>query len=255
MKKSAYFSDLAFAFCAVFLPVLCFLRYQKLSLPLALATAFLLALGVCFLLAALMQKRQRGRTLKNKEKRETEMLALHLALMSREEQTDFFAKRCRCLLGAESATPVYRNGRVFLETETQVAYCAFSASPARANDALPLLAFPTEKEAVLLCNATDREADGFLARFHLRILRAEEIYLRLKEEQLLPERYKSERAFEKKKRRKIELWLQKKNARPFLKGGALILTASLFSPFPYYYLLMGCALTATSALIRAFGKA
>lgn len=255
MRKSGYLSDLIFAFSAIFLPLLCFLRYRKLSLPLALATAALFAAGVCFLLAAFFHKRYDGKKLKNAEKKEIEMLTLHLALLSREEQTAFFAERAAYILKSEYVQTVRKDGNLFLETQEHAAYCLFSVSPARANDALPLLVYSTEKEPVLLCNATDQEADGFLERFRLRVLRAEEIYLRLKADGLLPERYKSEKAFEKKKKRKRELWLQKKNARPFLKGGALILTASLFTPFPYYYLIMGCALTAASVLIRIFGKA
>ena len=39
MKKSAYFSDVAFAFTLTFLPTLCYLRYRKLGLGISFVVA------------------------------------------------------------------------------------------------------------------------------------------------------------------------------------------------------------------------
>ena len=67
----------------------------------------------------------------------------------------------------------------------------------------------------------------------LRAIAVEEVYLRLKDAEQLPAEYKSAAAFTKKKKRRIQLWFQKSNAKPFLTGGSLVLVSSLFSPFPF----------------------
>lgn len=268
MKKSAYFSDVAFAFTLTFLPTLCYLRYRKLGLGISFVIAALLGIAVCLIVAALMQKRYTKRKLQATEQREAEMLRLHLALLSQKEQSEFFLERINSLFSSvdnvaeggnkqencDEERLVVRDGKWFIETASTVYYCFFSASAISANEALPLLSYPTEKETVLLCGDVSTDAEGFFARFSLRFLTMGELYLKLKQAELLPQTYKSAAAFEKKKKRRFQLWFQKRNARPFFTGGALVLITSLFTPFPYYYLVMGCAMLLTAALVRLLGK-
>ncbi len=322
MKKSAYFSDVAFAFTLTFLPTLCYLRYRKLGLGASFTVAALLGIAVCLLVAALMQKRYVKRKLKAAEKREAEMLRLHLALLSQKEQSEFFLERINSLFShadggvegndngkplngvhpatsdgqencegarllgdarhaadsgqencndarllgdarhaadsgqenCEGARLVSRDGKWFIETADTVYYCCFSASAISANEALPLLSYPTEKKIELLCGEVSADAEGFFARFSLRFSNVNELYLKLKQAELLPQTYKSAAAFEKKKKRRFQLWFQKRNARPFLTGGTMVLVTSLFTPFPYYYLVTGCAMLLTAALVRLLGK-
>ncbi len=316
MKKSAYLSDVAFAFTLTFLPTLCYLRYRKLGLGASFFIAALLGIAVCLLVAALMQKRYVKRKLKAAEQREAEMLRLHLALLSQKEQSQFFLERIHSLFhhtdgGVDEASNteatdkasndansadgiginntgtatdrlndndngeplddaylatddeqencdkpklVTRDGKWFIETDSSVYYCCFSASAISANEALPLLSYPTQKEIALLCGEVSADAEGFFARFSLRFSTVNELYLRLKQAELLPKTYKSAAAFEKKKKRRFQLWFQKRNARPFLTGGTMVLVTSLFTPFPYYYLVTGCAMLLTAALVRLLGK-
>ena len=253
MRKSAYFSDLAFAFCVSFLPTLCFLRFKKIPLAWAIALSALFAVGICLAVAAWMRRKYRTRKLKADEKQDTERLALHLALLSPAEQADFFAKRAAALFD-EPCTLQAQDGEYFLLTETQIAYAKFRASPLSADDTLPVLARHAEKKPVLLCNAVSADGIAFAKRFGLHVLAVEEIFLRLKDADALPKSYKSEAAFARRKKLSLTGFLQKRNARPFLTSGALVLSLSLFSPFPYYYLVMGLVLTAAAVLVKVFGR-
>ncbi len=259
MRKSAYFSDLAFAFFASFLPTLCFLRFRKLPLLWATLVAVLLAVGVCLIVGAFFRKKYTKQRLKLVERRQAEMLELHLALLTQPQQTDFFLERLPCLLDDletmnEPLKKVKHAGHVLIECEKYVTYCRFSAAPLSADAALPILSYPTEKESILVCNTLDQSAKNLVAKFPVKVIEGQEVYLRLKEREALPKHYRSEAAFEKKKKRRLQLWLQKRNANPFLAGGALTLVSSLFSPFPYYYLMMGVSMVFLSAIVRIFGK-
>ena len=99
MRKSAYFSDLVFAFCAASLPALCFLRFYRIPLFWAILAALLFGIGIVLIVAQGMRKRFSSRALKASEMREREMLSLHLAMLSEREQTAFFAKRAETVLG------------------------------------------------------------------------------------------------------------------------------------------------------------
>ncbi len=252
MRKSAYFSDLAFAFCAAFLPALCFLRFKRIPLPWAIAVSILFGVGVALAVAARMKKRYAARALKANEQRETEKFALHLALLSPNEQAAFFAERADVVLGEPCTVAASREWE-FLETPSQVGYCRFRAAPLSADDALPILTRFTDKTPLLLCNALTDDGKSLLNRFGIRIITVEEIYLKLKDAELLPTQYKSEAAFAKRKKR-IFSRFTKRNARPFFTGGALLLLSSLFSPFPYYYLVFGVGLMAVAAVIRIAGR-
>lgn len=254
MRKSAYFSDLAFVFTAVFLPALCFLRYRALPLGAALAASLLLAVGVCLPVAFLFQKKYNRKRLKNREQREAEKLILHLALLSQPEQAEFFLENLHCFFNDEKREIVFKNGYAFIQTDQKLAFPCFRASALTADETLPLLSYPTEKEIYLFCNELDGKAEGFLAKFPLITFDGRETYLRLNAANCLPERYKSEAAFQKKKGRRLQLWFKKQNAKPFFSGGAFLLISSLFSPFPYYYLICGILLVATSVFVKAFGK-
>ena len=254
MKKSAYFSDVAFAFTASFLPAICYLRYRGIPLAAAFFISLLFALGISLLTRLFLRRRYDEKQLKTYERKQAEMLAMHLAMLSQREQSLFCLERAQTLLDEKQGELQRKDGRFFIKTETRVAYCHFSLSPLTADQLLPILTYPTQLDTLLLCSGLTAEAKSLSARFSLRAIAVEEVYLRLKDAEQLPAEYKSAAAFTKKKKRRIQLWFQKSNAKPFLTGGSLVLVSSLFSPFPFYYLVMGCALILTSALVRIFGK-
>lgn len=254
MKKLACFSDAAFAFTAAFLPSLCYLRYRQVPLLWATLVSLLLGVGVSMLTWSYLKKKYAAATLKASEKRQMEQLLLHLALLSPKEKTDFFIDNAQALVGEEIQGRRVSAGKPFFYTDSQVVYCHFALTPLTADALTPLLSLDDSRAPVLLCNELDKTAARLSAALSIKVLTLPEIYLNLKESERLPERYKGEAAFTKKKKRRFALWIQKSNAKPFLTGGALLLLSSLFSPFPYYYLIIGCAMVGASAAVRIFGK-
>ena len=254
MKKLAHLSDVAFACVAAALPALCYLRYRGVTLLWSAIIALLLALGAGLLTWSFLRKKHASAVLKAGEKQQTEKLLFHLALLSPQQQADFFAPRTQSLVDQPTNETVRKAGRWFLLTDSQILYCLFTLAPLTADELLPLLGYEDTRAPVLLCNGLDKSAEQLAEKFSLQILFLPEIYLRLQKNNALPTVYKGERAFAKKKKRRFSLWFQKSNAKPFFTGGVLILLSSLFSPFPYYYLVMGSALVATSAAVRIFGK-
>jgi hypothetical protein len=254
MKKLACFSDVAFAFTAAFLPSLCYLRYRQAPLLWAAMVSLLFGVGASMLTWSYLKRKYAAATLKKSEKRQMEQLLLHLALLSPKENMDFFTANAHALFGEEIEGRRLSAGKQFFYTSKQIIYCRFALSPLGADELTPLLSLEDNRTTVLLCNELDEKAKKLAAAFGVEVLTLPTVYLRLKESNRLPEGYKGEAAFTKKKKRRFSLWIQKSNAKPFLTGGALLLLSSLFSPFPYYYLVVGCAMITASAAVRIFGK-
>lgn len=255
MKKSAYFSDLAFAFTATFLPALCFLRFQRVPIGWATLVAIAFGMGTTLTARTLLRKKYQKECSNASERKEAEMLAIDLALLSQQEACEWAQARWHILLGNEQASSALTShrGECFLEDEAHLATCRFSGEPLGADGLLALLSYPTEKEYVLFCNELTNGARELAERFSLRIIGKNELYQALKKAGSLPKSYQCAHAFDKKKKRRGKLWFQKRNAKPFLTGGTLTLLSSLFSPFPYYYLVMGIALVSLSAVLRFWG--
>ncbi len=254
MKKLAYFSDVAFAFTASFLPSLCYLRYRHVPLLWSALVSLLFGVSASMLTWSHLKKKHAAATLKAGEKRQMEQLLLHLALLSPKEKADFLTENAKTLVGEEIQGRKLSLGKQFFYTESHVVYPHFLLSPMSADGLTPLLSLGDNRAPVLLCNELDKTAEKLSAALSIKVLTLPEIYLKLKESERLPERYKGAQVFANKKKRRFALWIQKSNAKPFLTGGALLLFSSLFSPFPYYYLVVGCGMIVASTAVRFFGK-
>ena len=275
MKKSAFISDLLFAFGVVFLPALCLLRYRRLPLWAAFTLAAML--GVLAALAVFLYLHQKREKLcLEKQDRETkEKLLLHLALQSPDKILDGFADffSSHDETGApkdspegaagdgpagapkntaRSAAAQKRKNAPCVRTEQGEFYPVFSLCPLDADRVVPLLCGKKQAEKYLLCNELTEEAEKLCLRFGVRVIKGNDVYRMLKKGNALPEHYLGEDALPKKKRKK-ELWFAKSNSRRFLFGGALILLTSLITPFPYYYLLSGSLLIISAVFVRIFG--
>ena len=207
MKKLAYFSDIAFAFTAAFLPSLCYLRYRQVPLLWATLVSLLLGVGASMLTWSYLKKKHAAATLKKSEKREMEQLLLHLVLLSPKEKTDFFTEHSHALIGEEMEGSRLSAGKPFFYTDSQIVYCHFTLTALTADALIPLLSLGDNREPVLLCNELDKTAEKLSAALSIKVLTLPEIYLKLKESNRLPERYKGEGAFAKKKKRRFALWI------------------------------------------------
>ena len=254
MKKSAYYSDIIFAFLLAFLFSVCLLRYLKVGLLPALLCAVLFGLSAGLLASRLLQKKHDSVLLKKREETEAEKLALHLALLSPAKQVAFFLPRVELFADGFLLPFVRRPKRSpFIEGETAVGFFRFGLEPVSADCLLPVVTAKTEKAIYLFCNDLTTEAARWCTRFSVRAVTIGGVYKTLKEKGALPESYLKSGVLAAKKKRKFRLWLSKQNASRFLTAGALVLLSSLISPFPYYYLAFAFLLLTSALCLKLFG--
>lgn len=243
MKKSAFISDLLFAFFALFLPTLCLFRYWRIHLVLSLFLASLC--GLCAAVPTFFFLR--GKCEKNraaaKGLAEREQLLFRLTLCDDGELRRLFEKYSK----AEAA-----DGEKEGETEEEREnFFLFTFDPITPDSLLPVLKAKTEKPKRLYCNELSPEAEKLCARFGIRTIAAEGVYRLLKDADDVP--VPPEEEPKKRLKDKPKKWFSKRNSKRFLTGGVLVLVASLASPFPKYYLIFGLALILSAVFIRVFG--
>ena len=258
MKKSAFISDLLFAFGAAFLPALCFLRFWRFPLAAALFLSAVIGLFAAGAVFFVLRRKREKFCLAKKDEEEKEKLLFHLSLQSEEKVAGGFAKffSSHDEEGKERETPCAARvrktrGKAFVETESEDFFPFFSLCPPDADKIAPVLGKKEERQKVLLCSDISPQAEGLCARFGIRVLKGTDVYKMLKRGNALPENYILPPP--PKKGQKRRLWFAKGNSRRFLLGGVLILLTSLITPFPFYYLITGSALVIAAVLVRIFG--
>jgi hypothetical protein len=247
MKRSAFISDIIFAFFVGFLCTLLVFR----SIGIRLLPSFLLALlcgglSACALFAILQHKRKTV-FLKRSDEAQKNKLLFYLACLSDDAKTNFFLTR----LNADG--PVQRFGRLRLTTAERFFFLHFSFAPVTADEVAAFSRWKTGKEKVLLCSKIEDDAYALAERLNLRTLTGNEVYALLKDRNALPETYNDEPSSIKRKRR-FELWFSRKNAKPFLTAAAFTLLTAFVSPFPYYYFVFSGILLTISIATRIFGS-
>ena len=241
MKKSAYLSDVLFAFLGVGLPLLCYFRYLRLTLPLAVILAALAGGAVAVLVGLyLRNKHEKGR-LKAVGSAERERLMLHLSLCNKARLKRLFDEYAEREEEEDAPAPFY----------------LFTLAPATADGILPVLREKPNEKKRLFCNDLTPEAARLCEILGVEIVTADGVYERFKAVGLLPEKYLGEGAptptGKERLKRKPKRWFSKRNSRRFLTGGAFVLFASLLSPFPTYYLIFGSILVIAALFVRIFG--
>ena len=248
MKRSAFISDVLFSFFITFLCTLFLFR----TVGIRLFPAFILA-AICGVLAAcaiftLLQSKRKTLFLKRSDEAKKEKLLFHLACLSDEEKTKFFLQRL-----TQDGT-VKRFGKLRLVSDRYFYQLRFSFAPVTADEIAAFSRLSTSKTKVLLCSKIEDNAYALAEKLEIRALTGNEVYAMLKDSDTLPETYVGEESPDKKRKRRLELWFSRKNAKPFLTAAVLTLTTALISPFPYYYFVFGGILLLTSVLIRILGR-
>ena len=88
MKKTAFLLDILFTFLSGTLACLCFFRYLRFTLWLAILLSVLCGLLAAFAVGAVMHLRRKTTFLKSSDERVKQKLLLHLALLSDKEKTE-----------------------------------------------------------------------------------------------------------------------------------------------------------------------
>ncbi len=248
MKRSAFISDVIFAFFTAFTVTLCLFRFWRISLWLSLLLAVICGGLTAAAVGALLQSKRKTYFLKKSDEAQKERLLMHLNCLSDEGKTKFFMERL-----SDSETPVKRFGRLRLYTPDVFYFIRFSFAPVSSDELLSCARFKTGKQKVLLCSKIEDTAYALAERFRIEVFTGEKVYTLLKAQNRLPETYSTEESKTERRSRHIRLWFSKKNAKHFLTAAILCLLTSLLSPFPYYYLLFGGAMLLTAVFIRIFG--
>lgn len=249
MKKSAFISDIIFAFFTVFLFTICLFRYYRISLIVAFLLALLcgiLASGAC---AAFLQNKRKYHFLKKSEEAVKDKFSLHLVLLSDEQKTELFQK----ILSTEEI-PARRVGKLRLCTHNTFYFLKFTLAPVCADDVAVFARLKTNKQKILLCLQIDDSARALCKQLQINVNTAQDVYVLAKSKDALPEHFLGDENTSQKTHRKIRLWCSKSNARRFLVSGALILLTSFLTPFSYYYIVMGSLLFLAAAFVRIFGR-
>lgn len=255
MKKSAFLSDLFFAFFVGFVLSLCLFRYLRLSLPLAVFCASLFGGACAALLFFPLNDKRKKVVSEHKEAIERDNLVLYLALLPERKRDEFFKELLFEPDRYDEPPPEikYVNGLYAVETREEIFFPVFTVRPIDGDLAAQILRTETNKRKVLLCASTAPETDKLLSRFSVTTKRADEVFRQIKEKKMIPESYPFENEQPSKIAAKTRLWFAKKNARAFLTGGATLLLASWLTPFPLYYWIFGGVLIAVSVFVRVFG--
>ena len=244
MKKLALISDLIFTFFVSFLLSFCIFRY----LGILFFPAILLS-GICALLCALslgafLNARRKQFFLKKSDETQKQKLLLHLALSTPQENAAFFEN----FLNAHA----HKRNPTRLDSEEKTYLLRFTLSPVAPDDITSFYRLKS-KPKTLLCCSVNAEACTLCERFDIEILTADELYVALKKANALPVAYLGEETTKKKAKRHFKLWFSKANSKRFLVSAALIVFASLLTPFSYYYLVFGAILLLCAVFVRIFG--
>lgn len=247
MKKTAFISDILFSFILSAVFTLCFFRY--LGLPL-LSAAFLSALcGVLLACAvgAFLQSKRKLFFLKKSDEAQKQKLCLHLALLSEEQTSKFF------LAILNKIQPTRQFSRSCITTPNEFICIKCNFEPITANEIVKFYRIQTSKQRVLICLQIAPAAHELCRRLNVLVKTENDVYQMVKENDAMPTEFLGEVKMENRRALQRKLCFSKHNSKRFLVSGCLILLTSLFTPFPYYYLVFGSILLLAATFIRIFG--
>ncbi len=248
MKRSAFISDVIFAFFTAFLFTVCIFRYAGVSLVSALLLSVLCGFLTAGGIGAFLQSRRRTVFLKKSDEAEKEKFLLHLAMLSDEGKTKFFLERL-----STPDFPIRRFGKLRLCSDEAFYLLRFNLAPVSSDELLVFSRLKTKKEKILLCSKIEESAYVLAQRLGIAVKTGEQVYALLKEKNALPNNYLSEESGENKRKRKLRLWFSRANAKRFLVAAALLAVTAFLSPFSYYYFVCGTILLLSAIFIRIFG--
>ena len=244
MKKSAFISDVLFAFFTSFLFSLCLFRYEKIGLLFSLLLASFCGVLCAVSVFAYLKSKRKNFFLKKSDEDRKNKLLFHLTLLSNDQIAEFFKKTL--------APNAQRRGKLQVFTEEEAYFLHFKFSPVNADSLTDFFRLRTNKQKILLCSSIDEQARALCEQFQVQIKTENDVYAFLKEKNAIPEHFLGEPP-QKTPKKHFQNWFAKKNYKHFLLAATLILLSSMWSPFPTYYLIFGTILLLVSILVRILG--
>ena len=250
MKKTALFSDTIFIFIAVSLPLLCFLRYFRYSMLVSVLVSVLIGGAICALFLAITNKKTGKTELKKREEKEMEELLFALGLMPKKRLAELFLA---AFLKTDDKAILKRYASVYaIQSGEWISFPLFPLSAVTVDDVANVCKIKTSKRKKILVGKATDQARLLCKKMGIPLLCDAEIYKFFKETEVKVPSVDTPNPLDKKQRRKHTILL-KRNAKQFCYGGIILLITSLFTPFRYYYLIIGCAMMICALLLRIFG--
>lgn len=246
MKKSAFISDLLFAFLSGFILSLCLFRHLGIDLILAVVLAFICGILIFLAVGAWLSSRRKSFFLKRSDEAQKQRLLTHLALLSDNQKTNFFEKIFQEEEGKKTSS-------LQIHTQDAFYFLRFHFSPVTADEVASLFHLKTKKRKVILCDRIEESATILAKSLGVEYKTAESVYQLVKEKDGLPEHYLGEEEAKNKRNRILHLCFAKSNAKRFFLSGVLILFTALLNPFGYYYFIFGSVLLLLALALRIFG--
>lgn len=241
--------DVLFYTACFWLFALAILRYFRMNLAIAALIAGLIALAVGLTVFLISYGTHRKRTLTKRAREERDALMLHFAL-EKSERVRAALVEAYCAAGKQAHCS---ENEITVNGETAIPL--FTMQPVSADAVAHLLREHGEKPFVLLCNELSPEAEKLLASFGRKFIKGDEIYTLFSETDTTPSPLICGEIPRKTAKTKLKRAFGKQNARPFFMCGILLLFMSLFTLFPFYYLITGSVLLLCAVSVRLLGYA
>jgi hypothetical protein len=252
MKKIALISDAFFYGLLLFVFTLCFFRFLRLSLFLSLLLALVCGLLTCFASVALLLHKQKIVFLKRSEEGEKMKFLQHLCLLSDEQKTEYLSQ----VLAKATQTSLVKAGKLRLYSPQTFYFLHLRFSPLTADEVASAARWKTNKERVFIYHLAEENALTLGKNLGFHFMEETELYQTAKSANALPKEYLGEILSQNKAKEKtLKKYFKKRNAKGFFTSGTLLALASLFTPFPVYYLVFSGVLLTLAALSKILGYA
>lgn len=238
-------SDTLFAGICAFLLFFTAVRYYTKNVAVALAfgiAAFLLfgALGYLYI-----SQRQNKKFLISRGEKQKKLLSLHLSLSS-----DTYIKKLFCSMLGDGAKI---SGKKVLSDGT-ANFFDFKMQPLTEDDVAQVIKYGFKGKKKIYCSTVSPQAAALAESFSIGIEEIDGIYEKLKEKQLLPEKYVYREPPKLKLWNRIKARFSRKSAAPLFWSGAGLLALSYFTFFPLYYIISGSVILILSAVFFVFAQ-
>lgn len=236
--------DCLLTFLGLGLVFLCCMRYYGLPLLPSVIASALLAFSFAFPFGLFLIKRRKKSYLKRRDEEEKNKLMLHLTLLSDRETLRLLSSTLPAPFTEENAT-VKRENKRYIPL--------FTMQPVSADEIVRLVKKYESENVVLWVNELTTEAKGIADKLNVEVLSGKEVYLALKQAELLPEHYRLEEKSKRTPRERAERYFAKGNSRSFFWCGVGLLFLSFFTFFPTYYVISGSILILLSLAVTWLG--
>ena len=224
-------TDTLFSFVCIFLASFTIFNYFIKIVPVTAIFSFLIGfLGavLCFLY---ISSKQRKKLVLAYDKKQTELLSLHLCLSA---ESVAFAMLEKCF----DARKV--DGR--LETDDVTFFVCLDIDGIERKDVAQAIKNPTPLKKRIVCMGASQGAKALADSFAIELITVEKLYPLLKSKDLLPEKYIFEDGRKPTFFKRVKARFNKKLCPSLFLSGVGLLALSNFTFFPVYYVICGSLL-------------